>query len=145
LNGLKTFALRMERHAANAQRVAAWLETHPEVARIHFPGLPSHPQHELARRQMERGYGAVLAFELRGGYEAGVRMMDSVRLCSLAVSLGTVDTLIQHPASMTHAVMSPEMRARAGVTDGLVRLSVGIEDAGDIIADLSQALERAAA
>jgi methionine-gamma-lyase len=145
LNGLKTFALRMQRHAENAQKVAEWLEAHPAVARVHYPGLASHPQHALARRQMERGFGGVLAFELAGGYEAGERMMDAVELCTLAVSLGTVDTLIQHPASMTHSVMAPEMRQRAGITDGLVRLSVGIEHVDDLVADLAQALEHAAA
>ena len=143
LNGLKTLALRMERHASNALRVAEWLELHPAVSRVWYPGLASHPQHALARRQMEHGYGGVLSFELAGGYGAGVRMMDAVALCTLAVSLGTVDTLIQHPASMTHAVVAPEMREKAGITDGLVRLSVGIEDADDVIADLAQALDAA--
>lgn len=141
LSGLKTFPLRMERHASNAQAVAEWLEGHPAVERVHYPGLPSHPQHALAKRQMERGFGGVMSFELKGGFEAGVRLMDRVRLCTLAVSLGTVDTLIQHPASMTHSVVDPEMRARAGITEGLVRLSVGIEDVRDILADLEQGLE----
>jgi methionine-gamma-lyase len=138
--GLRTLALRMERHAANAQAVAEWLEGHPRVARVWYPGLPSHPQHALARRQLERGFGGIVAFELAGGYEAGVGMMDGVRLCSLAVSLGTVDTLIQHPASMTHSVMTPDARAAAGIGDGLIRLSIGIEGVGDLIADLEQAL-----
>lgn len=145
LNGLKTFALRMERHAANAQRVAEWLEQQPAVERVFFPGLKSHPQHELAARQMERGFGSVISFELAGGYEAGEAMMNAVKLCTLAVSLGTVDTLIQHPASMTHSVMDPEIRRRAGITDGLVRLSVGIEEVADIIADLDQAMQKATA
>jgi methionine-gamma-lyase len=143
LNGLKTFALRMERHAQNAQRVAEWLERHPAVARVHYPGLASHPQHALARRQMERGFSGVLAFELHGGHAAGVAMMDAVRLCTLAVSLGTTDTLIQHPASMTHSVMRPELRQRAGIGDGLVRLSVGIEPVEEIVDDLAQALRHA--
>lgn len=140
LNGLKTFALRMERHAANALRVARWLESHPAVDVVHYPGLPSHPHHALARRQMERGFSGVLSFELAGGYDAGVAFLDAVRLCTLAVSLGTPDTLVQHPASMTHSVMPPELRRRAGIRDGLVRLSVGLEDVEDIIADLEQAL-----
>ena len=140
LNGLKTLALRMERHAASALEVAGWLERHPAVARVWYPGLPSHPQHALAARQMENGCGGMVAFELEGGYEAGVRLMDRVRLCTLAVSLGTVDTLIQHPASMTHAVMEPEARAAAGIGEGLIRLSVGIEAVEDVIADLAQAL-----
>lgn len=140
LNGLKTFALRLERHALNAQQVAIWLEQHPQVERVYYPGLASHPQHALAKRQMENGFGGVLAFEVVGGYDAAVRLMDAVRLCTLAVSLGCVNTLIQHPASMTHAVMAPDLRARAGVSDGLVRLSVGIENVDDILADLEQAL-----
>jgi methionine-gamma-lyase len=143
LNGLKTFELRMERHAANAQIVAEWLEAHPAVARVYYPGLASHPQHDLARRQMEGGFSGVMSFELHGGLEAGIAMMDAVRLCTLAVSLGTTDTLIQHPASMTHAVMNPELREAAGITDGLVRLSVGIEPVAEIIGDLEQALEKA--
>lgn len=144
LNGIRTFALRMERHAANALRVARWLDGQAEVEAVHYPGLPSHPQHALARSQMENGFGGVLSFELRGGYEAGVRFLDAVELCTLAVSLGTPDTLVQHPASMTHSVMPPELRRRAGVREGLVRLSVGLEDAEDIIADLEQALARCA-
>jgi methionine-gamma-lyase len=142
LNGLKTFALRMERHAANAQRVAEWLEAQPAAARVHYPGLASHPQHALAKRQMQRGFSGVLSFELHGGYEAGVAMMDAVRLCTLAVSLGTTDTLIQHPASMTHAVMDPALRERAGITDGMVRISVGIEPIHEILGDLAQALQQ---
>jgi methionine-gamma-lyase len=140
LNGVRTLALRMERHASNAARVAAFLEGRPEVARVWYPGLPSHPQHDLARRQMERGFGGIVAFELHGGYAAGVRLMDSLRLCSLAVSLGTVDTLIQHPASMTHSGLSPESRAAAGIGEGLVRLSVGIEAVEEIVADLESGL-----
>ncbi len=139
-NGMKTFDLRMQRHCFNAIKVASFLAEHPAVDKVHFPGLSSHPDFETARRQMHH-FGAMIAFELKGGYEAGVKMMNSVRLASLAVSLGTVDTLISHPASMTHSKVSPEDRLNQGITDGLVRLSVGIEHAGDIIADLDQAMK----
>lgn len=142
LCGLKTLGVRMERHAANAQRVAVWLEGHSAVRVVHYPGLSSHPHHQLASRQMENGFGGIVSFELMGGYDAGARMMELVKLCTLAVSLGTVDTLIQHPASMTHSVMSAERRRRAGITDGLIRLSVGIEEVEDILADLERALHR---
>ncbi len=137
--GLKTFALRMERHCANAQRVAEYLHTHPKVARVFYPGLPDFPGHAVARKQMHC-FGGMLSFELKGGLEAGVRLMESVRMMTLAVSLGNVDSLIQHPASMTHAAVPPEDRLRAGITDGLVRLSVGIEDVEDLLDDLEQAL-----
>ncbi|MGM0588423.1 MAG: trans-sulfuration enzyme family protein [Bacteroidota bacterium] len=140
LNGVKTFTLRMERHVENAQKVAAFLEQHPAVNKVHYPGLQSHPQHKLALQQFINGFGGVLSFELNGGYDAGVHLMEQVELCSLAVSLGNVDTLIQHPASMTHSVMDPELREKAGITEGLVRLSVGIEDVDDIIDDLDQAM-----
>ena len=138
--GLKTLALRVERAQGSAQRIAAWLEGRPEVAWVRYVGLPSHPQHELARRQM-RGSGSMISFELKGGLEAGRRVMDRVRLAILAVSLGGVETLIEHPASMTHAGVSREERLKAGISDGLVRYSVGIEDPEDLIADLQQALE----
>ena len=141
IRGLKTLHIRMERHAENAMKVAEFLESRPEIEWVRYPGLPSHPQHELARKQMS-GYSGMLSFELRGGIEAGRKLMDNVRLCSLAVSLGATDTLIQHPASMTHACVPLEVRKRVGITDGLVRLSVGIEDPEDIIADLEQALEK---
>lgn len=138
--GLKTFELRMARHCRNALRVARRLEAHPNVARVYYPGLTSHPDHALARVQMS-DYGGMIAFELKGGLEAGKRMMDHVRVATLAVSLGNVDTLVQHPASMTHRNTPREKRLAAGITDGLVRLSVGIEDAEDIVADLIQAIE----
>jgi len=141
IRGLKTLHLRMERHAENAQRVAEFLEAHPKVDRVNYPGLKSHPQHEIARKQMS-GYSGMLSFGVKGGVDAGRRLMNGVELMSLAVSLGSVDTLIQHPASMTHAIMPREMRERLGITDGLVRISVGIEDAEDIIADLEQALAK---
>ena len=140
--GLKTFELRMQRHAENAMLIARWLDAHPKVSRVHYPGLATHPEHDIARRQMFNGYGGMISFELVGGYEAGVTMMENVRLATLAVSLGNVDTLIQHPASMTHIGVPPEERARVGITDGLVRLSVGIENVEDIIADLEHALEK---
>lgn len=140
IRGLKTLHIRMERHAENATKVAEFLESRPEVEWVRYPGLPSHPQHELARKQMS-GFSGMLSFEIKGGIEAGRRLMDNVKLCSLAVSLGATDTLIQHPASMTHACVPHVVRKRVGITDGLVRLSVGIEDPEDIIADLKQALE----
>jgi methionine-gamma-lyase len=140
IRGLKTLHIRMERHAENAMKVAEFLESRPEIKWVRYPGLPSHPQHDLASRQMS-GFGGMLSFELNGGIEAGSKLMDNVRLCSLAVSLGATDTLIQHPASMTHACVPRKVRNRVGITDGLVRLSVGIEDYEDIIADLEQALE----
>ena len=140
LNGLKTFDLRMERHAENTMKVAEYLETHDAVKKVYYPGLESHPNNELAQKLFELGFGGILSFELEGGFDAGVRLMDNVELCTLAVSLGTADTLIQHPASMTHSVMDEELRLQAGITDGLVRLAVGIENIDDIIADLNQAL-----
>ncbi len=139
--GIKTLGIRMQRHCENAQAIAEHLEQHPKVDWVRFPGLPSHPQYEVGQRQMD-GPGGMISFELKGGVEAGRRTMDSTRLCALAVSLGGVETLIQHPASMTHAVMDKETREQAGITDGLVRLSVGIEDVDDIIADLDQALDK---
>lgn len=139
LRGLQTLPLRMERHNANALQVARWLDGHPQVAWVRYPGLESHPQHELARRQM-RGYGGMICFEVKGGVEAGRTLMNSLELCTLAVSLGDVRTLICHPASMTHASVPASARRATGITDGLVRLSVGLEDPEDIIADLEQAL-----
>ncbi|MBA4421439.1 MAG: methionine gamma-lyase [Anaerolinea sp.] len=139
-NGLKTFPLRMERHCSNAMQVARFLEQHPAVSRVNYPGLESHPDHDIARRQMS-SYGGMISFELKGGYAAGVKMMDAMKLASLAVSLGTVDTLIQHPASMTHSKVEREDRLSQGITDGLIRLSVGIEEVEDIIVDLDQAMD----
>ncbi len=139
LRGLKTLGLRIERAQSNAMQIARWLEQHPKVAWVRYIGLPSHPQHELVRRQM-RGFGSMISFELKGGLEAGVRLMNSVRIATLAVSLGGVETLIEHPASMTHAGLSRENRLAAGITDGLVRYSVGIEDVEDLLSDLEQAL-----
>jgi len=141
--GLKTFELRMERHCRNALRVAKSLEGHPGVSRVFYPGLPSHPDHDLARVQM-MDYGGMVAFELKGGLTAGKGMMDQVRVATLAVSLGNVDTLVQHPASMTHRNTPREERLAAGLTDGMVRLSVGIEDPRDLVRDLQAAIENAA-
>jgi methionine-gamma-lyase len=137
--GLKTLAIRMERAQANALEIARWLERHPKVEWVSYLGLPSHPQYELVQRQMA-GPGAMISFGVKGGVEAGARLMNSVKLAALAVSLGGVETLICHPASMTHASMGPAARLEGGVADGLVRYSVGIEDAADLIADLEQAL-----
>tara|TARA_Y100001934_G_scaffold277601_1_gene376761 strand:+ start:7833 stop:8975 length:1143 start_codon:yes stop_codon:yes gene_type:complete len=142
LLGVKTLALRMERHAANAQRVAEFLEAHEKVARVIYPGLESHAQHEIAKAQMS-GFSGMISFELTGGIPAGKTLMNSVELCGLAESLGAVETMITHPATMTHVDVPAEERHARGLTDGLVRISVGIEDANDIIADLSQALDKA--
>ncbi len=140
LRGLKTLGIRIERAQRSAMEIARWLELQPEVSRVRYIGLESHPQHELAIRQMT-GFGSMISFELNGGMEAGRILMDHVRLATLAVSLGGVETLVEHPASMTHASLSPEDRRAAGFTDGLVRYSVGIEDVEDLIADLRQALD----
>jgi methionine-gamma-lyase len=142
--GLKTFEVRMERHCTNALQVAHYLEGHSAVARVFYPGLASHPEHAIARRQMSC-YGGMLAFELKGGLKAGAAMMDRVRVATLAVSLGNVDTLIQHPASMTHSSVPAAERQAMGISDGLVRLSVGIENVEDLIADLDQAMAGSAA
>ena len=140
IRGTATLPLRVERHNANALHIARWLEGHPGVSWVSYPGLPSHPQHALARRQMAGGFGGMVCFELKGGIEAGARLMNRVRICSLAVSLGDTRTLITHPASTTHSVVSREARLAQGVTDGLVRLSVGLEDVEDLMADLNEGL-----
>ena len=142
LRGLKTLAVRMDRHCSNAMKVAEFLEQHPAVTKVNYPGLPSHPSHELAKKQMS-DFGGVISFEINGGVQEGQTIMNSVELCLLAVSLGDTETLIQHPASMTHSPMSPEQRMAAGIPDGLIRISVGLEDAEDIIADLDQAFKKA--
>ena len=143
LRGLKTLGVRIERAQQSAIQIARWLETQPEVKAVRYIGLESHPQHELCKRQMS-GFGSMISFELEGGMEAGQRLMDHVRVATLAVSLGGVETLIEHPASMTHASISPEDRRLAGYSDGLVRYSVGLEDVNDLIADLRQALNAVA-
>lgn len=144
LRGLKTLKLRMERHCANAMQVARLLEGHPGVSKVHYPGLESFGQHALAARQM-LGFGGMIAFELKGGLEAGRSMMNRLHLIRRAVSLGDAETLIQHPASMTHSTYTPEERAAHGIAEGLIRLSVGLEEVDDICADLVQALDGSAA
>jgi cystathionine beta-lyase/cystathionine gamma-synthase len=139
LRGVKTLAVRMERHCANAQRLAEWLSKQPQVARVYYPGLPGHPGHELARRQM-RNFGGMISVSLKGGKEAALKLLTRTRLFSLAESLGGVESLIGHPATMTHASIPAEIRQARGIDDGLVRLSVGIEDADDLQEDLRRAL-----
>ena len=140
LRGTKTLAVRMEQHDATGRKVAAFLEEHPKVQKLYYPGSLSHRQHELAKRQ-QRGFGGMVAFDT-GSLENARTVLESVRLCTLAESLGGVETLISHPATMTHASVLPETRERLGITGGLVRISVGLEDVEDIIADLDQALEK---
>jgi methionine-gamma-lyase len=140
LRGVKSLGMRMERAQANTMALARFLEEHPRVAWVRYPGLESHPQHDLMKRQM-RGGGAVMSFGVKGGYEAGKKLINSVELATLAVSLGGIETLIEHPASMTHAGISPEERAKAEISDDLVRIAVGCEDYADLEKDLSQALE----
>jgi cystathionine gamma-lyase len=139
LRGIKTLAVRMERHCANARRLAGWLAEQPGVRRVYYPGLPSHPGHELARRQM-RDFGGMMSVSLKGGKDAALRLLTRTKLFSLAESLGGVESLIGHPATMTHASIPAEVRQARGIDDGLVRLSVGIEDVDDLQADLQQAL-----
>ena len=141
LLGVKTLHLRMHRHASNAQAVAEFLESHPQVEKITYPGLKSHPQYGVAKEQMD-GFSGMISFELKGGIPAGTTVMNNVKLCSLAESLGAVETMITHPASMTHVDVPVEERHARGLPDGLVRISVGIEDPEDIIDDLKQALEK---
>ena len=141
LLGVKTLHLRMHRHASNAQAVAEFLESHPQVEKITYPGLKSHPQYGVAKEQMD-GFSGMISFELKGGIPTGTTVMNNVKLCSLAESLGAVETMITHPATMTHVDVPAEERHARGLTDGLVRISVGIEDPDDIIDDLKQALEK---
>jgi methionine-gamma-lyase len=142
LRGVRTLALRVEKSQKNAAELAPWLAAHPKVAWVNYPGLESHPQHALAREQMH-GFGSMICFGLHGGYEAGRKMINAVRLCTRAVSLGGIESLIQHPASMTHAGLAKEHREMAGITDDLIRLSVGCEGIEDIRADFEQALDKA--
>jgi cystathionine gamma-lyase len=141
LQGIKTLSLRMERQSDNALELARFLEAHPKVTRVMYPGLESFPQHELSRRQAS-GFGAMLWFEVEGGVQAGKRIMDTVKLCTLAENLGSVETLITHRVTMTHADVEEAERKRVGITDGLVRISVGMEDVEDLKADLEEALGR---
>ena len=138
MRGIKTLALRMEQHDKAGRAVAAFLEDHPKVLKIYYPGSTSHPQHELAKRQ-QRGFGSMVSFDV-GSLAAARTVLESVKVCTLAESLGGVETLVCHPATMTHASVAPEVRERLGITEGLVRISVGIEDTDDIIADIDQAL-----
>ena len=139
LRGLKTLSIRMERHSANAMAIAQWLDRHPKVERAIYPGLPSHPRHELAKRQMQ-GYGGMVAMVLQGGEEEARRFLERCELFALAESLGGVESLIEHPAIMTHASVPEDVRLALGISDGLIRLSVGVEDVDDLIADLASAL-----
>jgi len=141
IRGMKTLQVRMDRHCASAMEVAKFLEGHEKVTLVNYPGLKSFPQYELAQQQMDKP-GGMIAFEVKGGLEAGKKFLNSLELCTLAVSLGDCETLIQHPASMTHSPYTPEERAEAGISEGLIRISVGLEDAEDIIADLKQGLDR---
>jgi methionine-gamma-lyase len=141
IRGLKTLDIRVKRQQENAIKIAAWLEKHPKIDWVSFPGLPSHPQYAVAQKQMD-GPGSLISFGVKGGVQAGKTLMDNVKLILLAVSLGGVESLISHPASMTHSKMSKETREKAGISDGLVRFAVGIEDVDDIIADLAQALDK---
>jgi methionine-gamma-lyase len=141
IRGVKTLAIRIDRAQESAMKIAEFLQTHPNVAWINYPGLKSHPQHELAKTQM-KGFGSMMSFGLKGGYEAGKKLMDHLHLAILAVSLGGVETLIQHPASMTHSGVSKENKLATGITDDLVRFSVGIEDVEDMIEDLRQGLTK---
>ena len=141
IRGMKTFEIRMERHCANAKKVVEFLNKHPKIEKVYYPGLETHPGYEIAKKQM-KDFGAMISFELKGGFEAGKTLLNNLKLCSLAVSLGDTESLIQHPASMTHSPYTKEEREAAGITDGLVRLSVGLENVEDIIADLEQGLEK---
>ena len=141
MRGMKTLELRMARHCSNAGEVAKFLDNHSMVEKVYYPGLKSHEGHEIAKKQMN-GFGGIIAFDVKGGLEAGKKLLNSLELCALAVSLGDTETLIQHPASMTHSPYTVEERAAAGITEGLVRISVGLEEADDIISDLEQGLAK---
>lgn len=141
IRGMKTLAVRMKKHNANAQAIAEFLEKHSKVEKVNYPGLPSHSDHELAKRQMT-GFGGMVSFEVKGGIQEGQTFVESLKLCNLAVSLGGVETLVEHPATMTHSMVPRQEREKAGITGGLIRLSVGIESAHDLINDLDQALNR---
>ena len=144
LRGLRTLDARLRAHQENANAIAALLDTHPAVSKVYFPGLPLHPGHAVAARQ-QKGFGAMLSLELEGGEEAVRAFVEGLRYFTLAESLGGVESLVAHPATMTHAAMTPEARAKAGISDGLLRLSVGIEATDDLLADLAAALSRAEA
>ena len=139
--GIKTLELRMQRHCENAIGVAAFLQNHSAVAQVNYEGLASHPDYAIAKKQMKQP-GGMLSFELKGGMQAGVDFLNQLQMCTRTVSLGTVDTLLSHPASMTHFGVPKEEREKAGITDGLIRMNVGIENLQDIVADLEQALDK---
>jgi methionine-gamma-lyase len=141
IRGIKTLAVRVERQNATALEVARYLESHSKVEKVHYPGLESHPQHALAKKQL-RGFGGMMSFEVKGGEQAGRTLIESVKVITLAVSLGGVESLIQHPASCTHAMVPREKRLKAGITDGMIRFSIGLEDSKDLIKDLEQALAK---
>jgi len=138
--GLKTLAIRMQRHCENALAIARWLEKHPKVERVFYPGLASHPQHALAKKQMAAGFGGMVSATLKGGEKAALKFLERCRIFTLAESLGGVESLIEHPAIMTHASVPEEVRDEIGISAALVRLSVGVEDVEDLVADLDQAL-----
>lgn len=140
LRGIKTLDVRMRQHNENAMKVATFLSSHPKIKRVHYPGLSTHPDHVLAKKQMRNGFGGMIAFEVEGGLETGKTFVENLRLITLAVSLGSVESLVCHPASMTHAMVSKEERHKAEITDGLVRMSIGIEHADSLIEDLERAL-----
>jgi len=140
LKGLETLKLRMDQHCRNAQVLAEWLEQQPGVSRVHYCGLPSHPQHELAKRQ-QRGFGGVVSFEVEGGEEAAWRVIDATQMVSITANLGDAKTTITHPATTTHGRLSDEEKAAAGITDGLIRVSVGLEEIQDIQQDLARGLQ----
>lgn len=142
LRGIKTLGVRIERHCSNAMKIADFLSNHPKVSQVFYPGLSDHPQHSLAQRLL-KGYGGMMAFEVKGGLEAGKKLINSVQICNFTASLGEIDTIITHPASTSHVALTPEERAAIDVSDGLIRLSVGIEEIQDLLADLEQALENA--
>lgn len=142
LQGCKTMSIRMDQQSANALAIARFLESHPKVEQVSYPGLPSHPQHDISKKQAS-GFGAMVWFEVKGGLEAGKKLMDNIELWTLAENLGSVESLVTHPVTMTHADVEPEERARVGIIDGLVRLSVGLEDEEDLIGALAKALEAA--
>jgi len=139
LKGLETLAVRMRAHEHNAMQIAQWLQQQPQVARVHYPGLPTHPQHELALRQ-QRGFGAIVSFDVHGGREAAWKLIDGTRLCSITANLGDTRTTITHPATTTHGRITAEARAKAGIGESLVRLSIGLEDTVDLINDLQRAM-----
>ncbi|MFS0575993.1 PLP-dependent aspartate aminotransferase family protein [Sporosarcina sp. 179-K 3D1 HS] len=141
LRGMKTLGLRMERHCYNANAIAEFLEYHPQVARVYYPGLPSHPQYEIAQKQM-RGMGGIVSFEIKGGLDAATAFLDALKLIMISFSLGDPETLVQHPATMTHFALPESVRRESGITDGLIRLSAGLEDVEDIIGDLFQAFDQ---